>query len=643
MGFLKKVKNVARKAVTAPARLVTQGAEHLGNLFSGRKSSNVRDPILDIADCLLPSPAEITLGRAIVYMRASAFLGRPVPENVPLKKVEKQVQFKIPWIGKTLTKTQWVKEDKTHARGAQGRNNVLQIIEEVIGFANKAKSAGFDPPDNPFAELVRLNTLRRPASNIPLPLSVEEIDGLSLNVMVYINLLQLHSEGALDLNKGTIDAAQLSHIHLSFEGLGGSGNTAADLMRFLPSMDEIKEKKAEEAFAVLDFAKRVPKVLFTMDYVPVKNGPVEGALIAWKWIPDASGYILYRRDVFSQTESEVTIENDVLRPMTEAHLEYAKTYGLTFFEDIDDSNVVLYVDKNIKPDEYYVYHLRAFRMRNDTKGAIFSGESVPVSLSSAMKLGIQQRMAELNPSGSVLRRKGADVISPWPVFAEQILGNSDMDWLLAAVNIRASVNRGDNRDVTRKYSYLNSRTDFLSNQADAGLLVRPASLDIVRSNIETAIQTFGVTQVIQELLTETGISYYFEGKDAREDTHFDRAGTLDAELSPLLGTVASAIDPETATLDLQSLASNLGMLIQAGPLGLNTDLSTAVPREIATVDPDAPTEGLSQDMIQFVGALGDMRDSVIDLTTFEGISKLMRTIRILSDFGPDRVRGTRGV
>lgn len=535
----------------------------------------------------------------------------------------------------------WVANEAGRAVASQSVANVLALISRAENFLARAASSGYAPPDNPFSVIATLNASRNGAWS-RLAVDAQLASDLVYSIKVIINLLDAENQGGIDLAHGITNVAQLSHVHLSFDGLGGSGNPAADILRFLPQADEIKRYTEEQALAVLDFSKRIPYILFTMEYKPVHDAPPVGTLIGWKKINDASGYIVNRRDVFTQQELQFTVDNDTLGQLSDVLRDYVKTYATTFFNKIDESSVVVFLDATNSADEYYVYTVQAYQVRSEGQAATFSLQSIPVSLTPTAKSSISQIISSLDPSFS---GSGTEVISPWPALSQYLYGNSNYDWILAAVNTRASINRGDSRPDTRSYSYLNAHIKFLFQQADAGKLVKPNDVNDVVNRVNDSVQKFGVQQTVQNLLDETGVSYYYEGRDAREDTHFDRAGTETVQTSNIFAVIGASIDPDTAMLDLQTLASNMSSLLAQNLLTTRTSVqpgsapnADSRPTEITVPQPNEMTAEQADGPLQFISKLGDMRDPHADLTTFDGISKLMRVIRILSDFGPNRVQ-----
>jgi hypothetical protein len=534
----------------------------------------------------------------------------------------------------------WTANEATRAQTFQAVSNVLALIARVESFSQRAAAVGYIPPDNPFTVIAGMNSARGNVFS-RIVVSDKTASDLVYSIKVVINLIDAENQGAVDLTNRKINAAQLSHVRLSFDGFGGSGNPATDILRFLPDADAIKEEQARLALSVLDFSKRVPYILFTMEYSPVHGAPPVGTIIGWKKIADASGYIIKRRRVFSRFETEISLDNETLSKQSSVLLNYVKAYATTFFNNIDDSSIMVYLDTQMYPDEYIVYKVQAYQVQSGEISATLTIDSTPVSLTPSNKQSIKGTIASMD---STFTENNEETISPWPAFAQYLYGDSTYDWILAAVNTRASITRGDDRATTRKYSYLNAHSSFLFAQADGGKLVKPSDPNSVIRNITDSVQRYGVSQTIQNLFDETGISYYFEGRDAREDTHFDRAGTESVTTSNLFNVVASAIDPETAIVNLKTLAMNMATLLTQQLLDIGTAVQpgqqsseNAKPVEIAVPSPEEMTVMQAEGPLQYIVKLGDLRDSYADLTTFDGISKFMRVVRILSDFGPDKV------
>lgn len=635
-----------RPAIPAPANSPTTIAPAKVAPWSPPVSS--LDIVREIADVMQVPPAQVDSNYINSCIHAASYLNNPVNGTyITRPQVTSPIALPILLIFSRLLPVLNVRNpqlpipnEAERVLGQQARTHVLATIEEVAEFSRQAQGAGFAPPSNPYTEIARLNAQLRPGKFTPLAVTVQQADDLLYNIKAYVDLLEAWHGGAIDLRKGTTDKAQLAHVRLSFDGFGGSGNGAADILKFLPSLDDIKKARADQALSVIDFSKRTPYLLFTLDYVPHQGKPSKGTIIGWKKIPDASGYILKRHDVFAQSDYELTVDNQQVKDQTAVLMDYVRQYALSMLNPIDENSVMLWLDPNVPANDAFVYRIAAYQVRAELKGSVFDVSPVSAPVTAATKAAIQNELTVQVGEGN------QDLVSPWPAIAQQLLGDAQYDWLLAAVNVRASINRGDPKETTRKYSYLNAQRNFLFTQADQGKLVQPNSEGIGRviNNVSSAIEKYGVNQVVQELLDETGITYYFDGRDPHGTDSFTRAGTLDVQTSPLFSMIGSAIDPDTATLDLKSLASNLPSILGAGTNPYSTTLAAGTPsvgndpKEIAVEDPNEANDSQAEGNLQFVNQLGDLRDSVIDLTTYDGLAKLMRTIRVLSDFGPDRIK-----
>lgn len=536
------------------------------------------------------------------------------------------------------------------------RNNVFGFINKVAAFTAQASNAGLQPPDNPFIIIANLDAarqIRAQRAGMPgIAIIVEAglADDLVYNIGAYVELLTAQAQGTLDLDKTTNVSAQLNGFTLSMDGFGSGGNIATDLMRFLPSADEVRAQKDLDLLSAFDFRKRVPKVLFTADYVP--TGDQQGMVICWKKIPDASGYVITRRGVFDNTERKIQLSNADLQPAMDHLRDYLKAYFLTFYDTIDDTQVWAYLDQSIAADQYYLYRVQAYQVHNDSKDQIFNVVTNPSTFSSVNQNRLQTTLDGLakqyfGPSAT------ADDVNPWPLISLQLYGNSQFDWILAAVNSRASVNRNDAADDTRRFSYLGARVSHVIDFMNRGMFVAPKDVNDVVSSVNSSVTNFGVSQTIAEILHETGILYYFEGTEQSKPTGFNRAGTLNVGASPLLSGIIAAVDPETATLDLKSLGTNLPQVLAntqfnndpAEVTGLKLGQTSvdpnvhASPQEINVPDPSSTTDTLNQGDVDYLNKLPPSDNTIIDLTQYDGLSALVRTIRLFADEGPNRGGG----
>lgn len=636
--------------------------------------------VVDFADVIGTPPVSMGQDYLDQCVRVAALLGvpsaaaqntlrsiqvSPVQEVQPLLSISRALTFALGSIvpyGSIFNPVYSLAAENTNntvsIRNAalSARNNVFDFINRVSSFIGRASNAGLQPPDNPFVVISNLEAARRARaqqtgnSGLGIDVPSNEADDLVFNIGAYVELLTAEQQGKLNLDRVTNVAAQLNSFTLSMDGYGSGGNVATDLMRFLPSADEVRAQKDLDLLAAFDFRKRIPKVIFTADYDP--SGDPNGMVIGWKKIPDASGYIIKRRNIFDSTEKTVQVSNTDLTTAMDHLRDYLKAYVLSFYDTIDDTHVWAYLDQSTTPDQYYLYTVQAYQVHNDAKDQMFNTPTNPTSFSSVNRNKLTTTLRNLAQQ-YFGKSAGSDDINPWPLISLQLYGNSQFDWILAAVNSRASVNRNDSVADTRRFSYLGARLSHILEFMDRGIFVAPKDVNAVVRNVSTSITQFGVSQSIAEILHETGILYYFEGTEQKKPSGFNRAGSLNVTASPLLSGIIAAVDPETATLDLKSLGTNLPQILnntkfsndpseitglKMGKSGGNPNVH-ATPQEINVPDPNKPTDTIAQGDIQYLNELPATADSVIDLTTFDGLSKLTRTIRLFADEGPHRGGG----
>lgn len=621
--------------------------------------ANLDDQIVfDLVDCLQKPPPQITPEYIALVIRTSSVLSgidmrqSDISRDTGARASWGDTSFPEQGTTGTITKsvnkpvivgTNSDSQEKLRNDVNRMRNQIYDVINGVNAFVARAKNAGFVPPENPFVLAMSYNVDRIGFSTIQIPATVTS--RIIKNIIAYTALLEAERTGKINLNNVN-NSAQLSSVKLSLDGFGGSGDTLLDLSKLLPDADEVKSRKAAEALSVFDFSKRIPKLLFTAHYAP--DGIPKGIIVGWKKVPDASGYVIKRRNIFDDNEVTYSLTNADVKSTTNRLMEYVKAWVLTFYDNVNPDNVYCYLDADVGPNAYYLYKLQSFQLQNGAPGALFNVEAAPHFISQATKIAIRKQLEQLDPNPKARDPNYPDTVSPWPVLSQFILGDSKFDWILAAMNIRQSINRGDTRTTTRNYSYLAAQLNFLFSQADAGRLMVPKNhnMSALLTNVGDAISQFGTNQVIREVLQETGALYHFEGKDPNDNSMFTNVDANSLNDSGLVATVAAAIDPETATLNLRTLATNLPRLLSGEFVSIGSSLNDKIERnssktsstmEIEIADNfDKPSDTTASDEIRFLRQLGDVGDGIIDLTTVDGIASFMRTIRIFSDIGPNR-------
>lgn len=619
-------------------------------------SVNDRLIVLDLIDCLQKPPPIITPQYVLLVQRVASWLGQDAvgsPTSAASRNAWEDSLFpeQNPGVasGPTLTGTDLTSQESIRNLVNKARNDVLGVSNQCMLVVPIAANLGILPPANPFNLAMTFNAARLGFS--PVRIDDVSVASIASNMRAYLDVIK-KTLGDVALQQTSNDAAQLSSATLSLEGFGGSGNTSVDLGRLTPDQEAIKAQKALDALSVLDFTKRVPQVLFTAYYQPSVDP--QGIIVGWKKVPDASGYVVVRRSIFDDKEVTYSLSNDDVARDTARLSDYVRAWILSFYDQVQPTQVVTFLDTSFIPDAYYYYTVQAYQLQNTNPGGIFTVETSPTVFSAAQKNQISSQLGILTaptlstPFGNI----GGGQLTPqievssYPMLSNALFGTPDYDWLLAALNTRASINRGDARSVTKQYSYLGAQVQFLFAQADAGKFVVPKGRDFsaVDKNITDAIAKFGMNQVIQTLLQETGAIYHFDGSEPNDDSLFTSVSDTDPDESGLLLTVASAIDPETATLDLKTLTSNMPSLLAGAVVLPASKTKKQAPKKVQGAksteiqvpgDVDGAPEINPTSEIENLQTLANTGKAV-DLTTVDGLGTLMRVIRIFSDAGANR-------
>jgi hypothetical protein len=605
--------------------------------------------VQDVADVLGVPPVDLGRDYLAKCVRVAALLGVPsqsAEDALRSEELSSNIDSQIISVQRPLPGNPLSEHDHVAVRNAalSARNNVFSFVNKANASAAFAAAGGFFPQENPFVVISNLEATRRRRaatvgnSGLGINIDVSAADRLVSDIVSFVSAV-----GTPVPDDRVSQTAQLNGFTLSLDGFGSGGNVATDMMRFLPSADEVRIQKESDLLAAFDFRRRVPRVLFTADYDPAGDQP--GMLVCWKRIPDASGYVINRRNVFDNTERKVQVSNADLQSAMDHLRDYLKAYLLTFYDTVDDTQAWAYVDRDTSPDQYYLYRVTAYQVQNDAKNQIFGVQTNPSTLSSANQSRLTTTLSDLARQ-QLGQTAGADDVNPWPLVSTQIYGNGQFDWILAAVNSRASVNRNDSPADTRSFSYLGARLSHLLTFMGQGRFVVPKDVSAVVKSVNDSVSSFGVSQTIAEVLHETGILYYFEGTEQKRPGGLDKSNSPQAS-SVLLSGIIAAIDPETATLDLRSLTTNLQQslrtaprqIFSTNPTGLRLGILSqpadphAVSQELSVPDLSVSDSQAAQGDVQYMNQIPLTENSVIDLTRFDGISSLVRTIRLFADQG----------
>lgn len=577
------------------------------------------------------------------------------------------------------------------------REKLFARIDVLDGFVKRSKNAGLVVPENPIAVLMQANSINGAQRKLFAPIGVTETRAQELlaSLKKLTAFIDDETAGRLQLVKQSVSSfAQISSYAVGVEGLGNY--SVNDLNGFVPTADAAKLKKTIEALTSLDFSKRIPRVLFTADFSA--DGIVSnGAIIGWRRMFDAAGYIIDRHDVFRNVDRSFSFSNAQLLEKQKFISDYIRDWVLSFY-DVDEKSVVAWVDDQVEQDSYYVYRISAYQNSAPAQGTIFFVDTAVATLSAEKLREIKNEMTALvtvkaaslqpsNPAFQMSSQTGlavvdarpagnigslgtrptvqptstrptqtvgsiplsfsfdevsedptmvpfglsVDSISPYPYIAKKLYGDAQYDWLLAGSNVKASFERRDSVEKLRSFSYLGSSLSFISAQIALGNFVMPTDIQKLIENVETSVSSFGVARTLTEILDATGMLFFFNSKDIVPG----QPAATDATESGALAAILSTIDIETATLDPKKLLSN----IRAQTNSLSSALQFA-PSPVVDIEVRLRTDHTSDTLFadqaaQFVGDVNS-DTSLIDLTTFAGISRFIRTLRTFFDFNTGR-------
>lgn len=598
--------------------------------------------VRDLIDCLQRPPSDFSINYVMSVQRTCSLLKHPAAKTI-LETLNKQITkgTNFEWAQQLFPEQSASSVSSKNSRAPvvkatdassqelfrnvvnMGRNAMFEVIKRINEFVSKAKNAGFVPQNNPFVKAASFNIGRYAFT--PIQIHQDDANEILRYIQIYLALKEADEKKEIKFDKDLQKSVQLSSATFSLKGLGGSGDSLLDLAKLLPNGEEILRQKADEALAVFDFTKRTPKIVFTSHYSPF--GAPRGIIVGWRKIPDASGYVIKRKNIFTGDEVTYTIDNKEARKQTQTLSEYVKTWILSFYDSLPIDAVTTFLDSDVRTEAYYVYRIQAYQSQNDTPGKMFTVPVTPRVFNNLEKVTLRSYIESIDPS------TGPDNVSPYPFLSVMIFGDPKFDWLLACINIRESISRGDPKSVTRNYSYLAAQLDFLTDQAAANKFVIPKDNDVsmVLKNMQDSISTFGISQVMNEILQESGVLYYFDGKDPADNSLFTDVPRQKNDLKGLVPTVLSAVDPETLILNLNVLSTNIKHMVTGAVSALGNMEKGVTPTEIE-MNPnfDDPTAYLANDGLKFKQDL-NISDDSIDITTPLGMGLLLRTIRALSE------------
>lgn len=483
------------------------------------------------------------------------------------------------------------------------RGAVMDRISAIAEMSRVALGRGFLLPDNPFVQLEKINRYRRLFGDLNIMsgkwLAMEKAAAQLSEITA------LYNDGKITFERKP--AYQLSSYEVSVDGLSPqSGDPLTDILGYQPDGDFIKRKRALDSLSKLDFSKRQPYWMFTADF----DG---AALLCWSKMHDASGYKISRRDVFAMVDlPPVYLENQSLIDSTKQLMADDRFYQLlTFYDWLDHSDVFVYLDRSVPADTLYSFNVTGVQKKAPGSPFIFDVPTTTLFFSPALA---QQVQANVEQEAEQFGRS-PHTISPYPALARAVFGDPSYGWILAGLNTVAAVRRGDDADSVRALTFLGSTIDGILAAGKSGRLVIPQDTGSVSKNVDDSISAYGVSQTIVSLLDGLGVTEFISGKD-------DPTGTPTQEsierTTSGLARILAVIDPVTATLDTGLLVTTLSNQAQ------KLDAKASFIKEISSYSFGVPIDQV-------------VTKETLDLTTHEGVSKLLQVLRTLYDFYPGTV------
>ncbi len=483
----------------------------------------------------------------------------------------------------------------------QAANVIRACVMDRIGIVNEtlrvALGRGYLLPDSPFPKVEQINKSRP----IFVPIPMEYNDQVYLfNAAVELSKISRdYKDGKIVFDRKP--AAQLASYEISVDGISPqSGDALTDILGYQPDGDYVKRKRAIDSLNKLDFSKRKPYLLFSLES---KTG---GIMVCWSKMRDATGYVISRRDVFNNEDlPDIVMSNAGLAESTKDLLHDERFYqALSFYDWTTPEDVMAMLDESVSRDTLYSYKVSGLQKKAPASPFIFDVPSNALLFSPAL---VQAAREALDEEAGRFKKDPA-TLSPYPAMSQAIYGDPNFGWILAGCNVLASVRRGDPIDAIRGNSYIGSTVDHIFSEATAGRFFIPSDMTKVQASVESAIASYGVSQTILSILDGTGVTNFVSGKDDPNGIQATQA-SVEGSTSGL-ARILSVIDPETATLD-----PNL-IITVAQPRAVKT-VSAQVKRTAGAPVFDEITEG-----------------GTIDLTTYSGLGRFMQLLRTVYDFYP---------
>ncbi len=532
-------------------------------------------------------------------------------------------------VGADLGLTWLIDSGVTDAQAAMiVRSAIISRFDRITDIISLANARGYLLPDNPVTAINTINAQRQLFA--PLVISDQASATITSDAIELSKIAAGYDAGTITFDRSQ-PASQLASFDFSVDGMSPqSGDALTDILGYQPDADFVKRKRAIGALARLDFSKRKPYFLFTADVIT--NGKMQnGTIVCWMRMRDASGYNITKRDVFAvQDYPNSSMTNDTLEKNTAALLaDNNFNQILSLYDWVNHSDVFAFIDTATVSNTLYSYSVAGVQLRAPSTPFIFTTETTALYLTAAQAADINSSIKDdLKTFGK--SPDDIDSISPYPAISQEVYGDPGYSWILAGCNILASRTRGDTADETKTLSYIGAKASDVLAEAAKGRIFIPSDISQIHDAVESSISSYGISQTILSILDGIGVTMFTAGKDdplgfkPTEDSLDSSTGGL----AKILGV----IDPQTGTIDPHTLAVAMSV---ASPSSKGTQYNS-IPIASSSSSPFGMINVTdTQQTIPIIPSLDAIiGKDAIDLTTYDGIAKLVGLIRIIYDFYP---------
>ena len=504
------------------------------------------------------------------------------------------------------------------------KSAILNKFARITAVSALASSRGYVLPDDPSIRLTKINARRQLWQTVEI--GQEEAEKIISEITELSAVTKAYDDGKLTFDRPN-PSFQISTFEISVDGISKqTGDALADILGYQPDGDFIKRKQSLDSLAKLDFSKRKPYLLFTAD--TIKDGKrTGGTILCWMRMHDASGYTISKSDVFAETKMpDIVLSNDSLKAST-ANLMTENDFVqvLSFYDWLHPGDFLAFRDDSTIQNTLYSYEVSGIQRKAPATLSLFDVKFNDLYISPSQASDIKGLINAEMAKFALAPDKNS--ISPYPSIAQVVYGDPGYGWILAGCNLLASKRRGETFDQNRSLSFIGSNIDYITIIASAGKFVAPSDVSALHDIVDSSIQSFGISQTILSILDGTGATFFISGKDDPSGLQSPTQMSLE-KASGGLARILGVIDPESATINPTKLIAALSAGSTSGK-GV-----WYAPKYIASPKPPIADVNVSTPVIFATSIQSAIGTDIIDMTTYEGISRFMNLLRLIYDFYP---------